>query len=126
MTKTKISKTKPLSVRFTEEEHAALEAAAKHKSKSAFVRDCALREANHKLRRRKDIYIPSKQRSQIAQVLALLGRSATAANLADINRLAQMGALPLSPEIQAQIREACNEIVEIRKLLLQALGLKVR
>jgi uncharacterized protein (DUF1778 family) len=116
--------TKPLSVRFTDEERAVLRDAAGNLSVSAYVRDSALKAAGERMRRRKASYDPSETRTQLAQVLALLGKSRASGALREILDLARLGALPVTPELEAKIDAACTDIAEIKTLLMAALGLK--
>ncbi|MDJ0387328.1 hypothetical protein QMO56_04300 [Roseomonas sp. E05] len=60
----------------------------------------------------------------LAQILALLGQSCLASNLNQLAHLAHIGALPVSPEIEAELQEALALVREIRRLLVAALGLK--
>lgn len=116
--------TKPLSVRFTEVERAAIEQAAGHKSLSAFVRECALERAGQKSRKSRATYAPSETRTELARILALLGQSGAAQALSELQALAQHGALPLSPKTEHQITDACEDIQTIKTILIKALGLK--
>ncbi|CAN0575587.1 unnamed protein product [Ectocarpus sp. 12 AP-2014] len=116
--------TKPLSVRFTEAERAAIEQAAGHKSLSAFVRECALQRAGQKSRKSRATYAPSETRTELARILALLGQSGAAQALSELQALARHGALPLSQETEHQIALACNDIQTIKTILITALGLK--
>ncbi|MEQ8306893.1 MAG: hypothetical protein RIA09_10050 [Hoeflea sp.] len=116
--------TKPLSVRFTEAERAAIEQAAGHKSVSAFVRDCALERAGRKSRKSRATYAPSETRTELARILALLGQSGAAHALSELHELARHGALPFSPETEHQITLACEDIQTIKTILITALGLK--
>lgn len=124
MPNSKPPKTKPLSVRFSEGERAALSNAAGHLSLSAFVRDCALKAANNRLRRKKESYDPDQVRTSLAQILALLGKSRASGDLREILDLARMGALPVTQELEQKIGAACEDIRTIKVLLLKALGLK--
>lgn len=63
---------------------------------------------------------------RLAQILAKLGGSGIATNLNEINHLARLGALSLTPEIEAEIHQATADITEIKSLLMQALRIKER
>lgn len=116
--------TKPLSVRFTDEERTALTNAAGQMSLSAYVRQCALSAAGKRLRRKKDDYTPSKTCMQLAQILALLGQSNIFAALKDMLELARLGALPVTDETEENINAACADIASIKTMLIKALGMK--
>ena len=60
----------------------------------------------------------------LAKALALLGQSRLSSNLNQIAKAANIGTLPLTPDIEADIREACAHVSEIRSALIDALGLK--
>jgi hypothetical protein len=59
-----------------------------------------------------------------ARALALLGSSRLSENLAQLADLARDGALPFTPEIEAELRAALGDLRDIRRLLVTALGLK--
>ncbi len=119
----KPNKTIPKSIRFTEEELAACEQAKGNLSLSAYVRSCVLGKSKQKLRRRNKNYNPSKTRMQLAQILALLGKSKASGALREILDLARMGALPITPELETKIEAACDDIKSIKQMLIKALGL---
>ena len=60
----------------------------------------------------------------LGQALALLGQSRISSNLNQIAKAANMGTLPLTPDVEADIKEACAHVFEIRNALVHALGLK--
>jgi uncharacterized protein (DUF1778 family) len=116
--------TKPLSVRFTEAERTAIVQAAGHKSVSAFVRECVLESAGQKSRKSRATYAPSETRTELARILALLGQSGAAQSFSELQALARLGALPVSPETEHQIALACEDIQTIKTILITALGLR--
>ena len=59
-----------------------------------------------------------------SQVLATLGQSRLSSNLNQLAHLANVGALPVTPELEAELAEALADIRAIRLLLLTALGFK--
>jgi hypothetical protein len=63
-------------------------------------------------------------REALAKVLAQLGRSHLASNLNQLARAVNIGALPLTPETEAELLEAIRDVRAMRILLMQALGLK--
>ena len=63
-------------------------------------------------------------RPALAQALALLGRSHLASNLNQLAYAANIGILPMTPHLQAELRDAVHHIRFLRSLLLTALGLK--
>lgn len=65
-----------------------------------------------------------EDRRSLGQALALLGRSRLSSNLNQLAHLANIGALPVTPELEAELFEALADIREIRRLLIASLGLK--
>lgn len=66
-----------------------------------------------------------EDRQALAKALALLGSSRLASNLNQLARLAHIGALPVTEEIETELREATGDIRTMRNCLLQALGLAI-
>ena len=66
---------------------------------------------------------PVKDRAALAEALARLGQSRIANNLNQLARAANVGALDLTPELEAELRVACAAVAEMRALLVQAVGL---
>ena len=66
---------------------------------------------------------PVKDHAALAEALAKLGQSRIANNLNQLARSANIGALDLTPELEAELHEACTAVAEMRALLVQAVGL---
>ena len=66
---------------------------------------------------------PLKDNTALARVLAALGQSRLASNLNQLAKLANIGALPVTPETEAEIRDACAAMSAMRGDLMIALGL---
>jgi len=60
----------------------------------------------------------------LAKALALLGQSRIASNLNQLAKAANIGTLPVTPDVIDEIDEACAAVVDMRRLLIKALGLK--
>jgi len=58
----------------------------------------------------------------LACALSALGQSRLSNNLNQLARLAHIGALPLSPEVEAELMSAFADIRTIRDMLMKALG----
>lgn len=69
---------------------------------------------------------PSAELTMIGKMLGGLGQSGIAANLADIAKAAKIGALPVTPEVEAEVRAACEAVQDMRTRLVEALGVKAR
>lgn len=106
----------PLSIRFTEAEKAILREKAGGVPLGAFIRAAAL-GAGHP-----GHSAPGRDRDALARLLGALGRSRLANNLNQLAKLANLGALPMTPETEGDLRRACAEISEMRRCLLEALG----
>ncbi|WP_206020709.1 plasmid mobilization relaxosome protein MobC [Roseococcus sp. SYP-B2431] len=65
-----------------------------------------------------------EDRKALAQLVAAFGASRMASNLNQLAHLANIGALIVNPEIEAELSAAYADIREMRRLLLLALGLK--
>lgn len=114
----------PFSLRFTFEERAALDRAADGMPLGAYIRSRLFNgEVTPRRTRNKH---PVKDHQALGQVLGELGRSRLANNLNQLARAANSGSLPVTPETEAAIREACASVGTIRASLMTALGLSVR
>jgi len=63
-------------------------------------------------------------RQALGQALALLGKTHYANNLNQLAHLANMGSLPLTPEVLEELEGTLKLIGEVRSLLLQAMGIR--
>lgn len=66
---------------------------------------------------------PVKDHQALSKALALLGQSRIANNLNQLAAAAHIGALPVTPDIEADLREAVVHVAAIRKMLIAALDL---
>lgn len=114
----------PLSLRLTQEERETLEQAAKGQTLSAYVRQ-RLFGTDVKLEGRVgEIRLsPMERQKLLAQILAELGSSRIGKSLAELAEAAQVGILPLSPDVLSEIRAACAHVRDLRAMLLRGLGL---
>lgn len=65
---------------------------------------------------------PVKDHAELGQLLGALGRSRMPNNLNQLAKAVNMGELMLSSEQTAALLEACADIREMRRSLMQALG----
>ncbi|MFN3224720.1 MAG: hypothetical protein ACE360_00525 [Hyphomicrobiales bacterium] len=114
---TKKTPTTPISIRLTPQERAELVRRAGSRSVSAYVRELvfAARAGAQKPRR-----------SDLAQVLGLLGASDLSSSVGELARLAKLGALPVSEETETALQAACADIAAMKATLMRALGIKER
>jgi hypothetical protein len=110
----------PFSLRLTFEERAALEQAAGDMPLGAYIRDQVLQSG--KARKRRRYKRPVKDHQALAQLLGALGEAKLANNLNQLAKSANTGSLPVTPETEKALREACAEIHQMRSLLMRALG----
>lgn len=109
----------PFSLRLTFEERARLEQDAAGMALGAYVRkqlfgnDVAPRKTRGKF--------PVKDHEALGHVLASLGASRPSNNLNQLARAVNTGSLPVTPETEHDLAEACAAIQEMRQALLTAL-----
>lgn len=112
----------PFSLRLTFDERAILEAAAGGEPLGAFIKSVLFDQELPKTRRRSSA--PVKDQQALARVLAALGGSRLSSNLNQLARAVNTGTLPVHPEIENELREACADIARMRAELIEALGLR--
>ncbi len=112
----------PITLRLTPEERAKLEELAQTMTLSAYIRMVLFAEEVSP--RKSSSKAPIKDREELAQVLALLGQSKIANNLNQLAKESHLGSLLMDEQTQSQIKEAYLYVMEIRRHLIWALGLK--
>jgi hypothetical protein len=120
MTRKDDKKALPFSIRLSEAEKASLRAQAGRVPLGAFIRSRILDTPIRTSQR-----APVKNTESLSQLLAKLGQSHLANNLNQLAKAANFGSLPVTEETEAELRQACKEVVAMRILLMQALGMKV-
>lgn len=113
----------PFSLRLSFEERARLERAAAGLPIGAYIR-ARLFDGEIEPRRTRGKR-PVKDQEALGRVLGELGRSRLANNLNQLAHAANSGSLPVTPETEDALREACAEVRRIRADLVKALGLSV-
>lgn len=98
-----------------------MERDAGHQSASAYIKSRLFGDATAPVRTR-DLF-PVRDHAALASALAKLGQSRIANNLNQLARAANLGALDLTPELEAELKEACAAVLEVRSLLVAAVGL---
>ncbi len=112
----------PFSLRLSAEERARLIHEAKGVPLGAYIKAKLFGDGAPLRIRRSGLAV--EDRKELAQVLALLGRSRLSSNLNQLAYAANIGSLPLTPETEAELRDALKDVRTLRRLLLNALGLK--
>ena len=110
----------PFSLRLTYEERVKLFAAAKGKPLGAYIRERLLGDDAEP--RKRSGNNPVKDHEALGRVLGALGRSRLASNLNQLAKAVNTGSLPVTPETEADLKQACREISALRADLLRALG----
>lgn len=115
--------TKPFSIRLTEDEKRLLLERAGKLPLGTYIRGLILEgPATAPRRRARRTRNPMKDHEALARVLAALGQSRIANNLNQLAVAANIGALPVTPETENDIGEACAAVVAMRRDLMRALG----
>ena len=110
----------PFSLRLTYEERARLDAERGDKSLAAYIRE-RLFGANAAPRKRRG-NSPVQDKEALGRMAGALGQSRLSQNMNQLAKAVNSGSLPVTPETEAEIKEACREIAEMRAELLAALG----
>jgi len=117
----------PFSIRFSANELARLRRDAGALSLAAYIRLKLFCEEDSPpprktLTRKK--HSPSAELAVLSQLLGVLGKSELAASMRDIAGAAKVGAMPVTPELERELYEACASIEQMRRDLIVALGVK--
>lgn len=110
----------PFSLRLTAAERARLESEAVGKALGAYIRERLFGEDAAPRKRRGSP--PVKDHEALGRVLGALGQSRLSSNLNQLAKAVNTGSLPVTPEIEAELKEACREVSALRDELLRALG----
>jgi len=112
--------TKPFSMRLTPQERDFLDAHCEGRSWAAYIRACVFGEGSNALRQRQ----PKIQDKQLVAALSGLGQSRLSSNLNQLARSANLGALDVSEDTEAQLQDAAAAVLAMRGALITALGIK--
>jgi hypothetical protein len=110
----------PFSLRLTFEERARLERDAAGMSLGAYVRVRLFGE--QVVPRKTRGKTPVKDHEALGRVLGALGGSRLSQNLNQLAKAVNTGSLPVTPETERDLREACAAVGLIRAELMRALG----
>lgn len=113
----------PFSLRLTFEERAKLERDAAGMALGAYIRSRLLDPETVAPRKRGKF--PVKDHKLLAQLLAMLGQSRLANNVNQLEKAANTGSLPVTPEVESALVSALHDITLMRSLLIQALNVEV-
>lgn len=111
----------PFSLRLTFEERAKLETAANGVPLGAYIRAVLFDQDLRKVRRRNAN--PVRDHTELARILAALGSSRLSQNMNQMAKAVNTGSLPVTPDTEKHLQEACADIAAMRAALISALGL---
>lgn len=110
----------PFSLRLTYEERARLDAERGSKTLAAYIRERLFGvDAAPRTKRGNS---PVQDKEALGRMAGALGQSRLSQNMNQLAKAVNSGSLPVTPETEAEIKEACREISEMRAALLAALG----
>ncbi|QFT93375.1 hypothetical protein FIU86_11035 [Roseovarius sp. THAF9] len=111
----------PFSLRLSFDERAKLEQDASGMALGAYIRDRLFGDdvAPRKTRGK----APVKDFEALGRVLAALGQSRLSSNLNQLAKAVNTGSLPVTPETEDELRQACKDVQAMRRDLMIALGL---
>lgn len=112
----------PFSLRLTFEERAALEQEAGDEPLGAYIRKKLLGGKRKPRRRRSRTRKPLKDEKALSELLGKLGESRLASNVNQLAKAANSGSLPVTPDTEKALQNACDDVRAMRMLLMQALG----
>ena len=110
----------PFSLRLTYEERARLDAERGDESLASYIRERLF--GDNAAPRKKRGNSPVQDKEALGRIAGALGQSRLSQNMNQIAKAVNSGSLPVTPETEAEIKEACREISELRTALLAALG----
>jgi len=113
--------TRPFSIRLTDAEKILLLARAGRVPLGTYIRDALLSGDVQAKRRR--MANPVVDHAALARVLAALGQTRLSSNLNQLAKAVNIGVLPVTPETEAEIMDACRAVSVMRGDLVRALGL---
>ncbi len=111
----------PISLRVSPEEKTRLERDAGSMTVSAYIRERLFGE--HATPRKRRMKKPVKDHRTVAQLFALIKQTQCWNNLNQIAKRINSNTWIVSPESEKTLQEACKAIIEIRDMLMKALGL---
>jgi len=114
----------PFSLRLSEAERDRLKALAGSQPLGSFIRDRIFEGAAELPRARGKA--PVADHKTLAQLLGMLGNSRLSDSLHELAEAARIGALPLDPETAASLQKSCADVANMKRLLMDALGIRER
>ena len=115
----------PFSLRLTFEERATLEKEAGNQPLGAYIRSIVLPDTDTPRKVRTRTRQPLKDDQALGSVLGELGKSRLANNLTQLAKAANTGSLPVTPDTEKALQDACGAVQEMRNQLMKALGFPI-
>ena len=110
----------PFSLRLTFDERSRLDAERGSKPLGTYIRERLLGE--DAAPRKRSGNSPVKDTEALGRVLGALGQSRLSSNLNQLAKAVNTGSLPVTPETEADLQQACWEVAALRVDLMRALG----
>ena len=110
----------PLSLRLNADERSALETAAAGMSLSRYIKG-RLFDGKGKPKP-SGLAQPVRDHVALATVLGMLGAMEAAGSFRELAAAAKSGALPVTPETEEQLVNACSAVLAVKAEVMQALG----
>ncbi len=108
----------PFSLRLSFEEKAALKKMAGDMALGAYIKAVLFDAASHKVGAKRS---KVSDQEALGRVLGQLGKSRLSSNVNQLAKAVNMGSLPVTPETEKELRQACADIAEMRHELMRAL-----
>ena len=108
----------PFSLRLSFEEKAALKKMAGDAPLGAYIKAVLFDPARTDVSQGK---VTPRNDKAMAQALGQLGKSRLSQNLNQLAKSANMGSLPVTPETESEIKDACRAVQDMRDALMAAL-----
>lgn len=111
----------PISLRVTAKERDLLKELAGQRSVNAYIREKVFGDQASP---RRSYRKPRPDEAALGKALALLGQSRLSSNLNQIAKAANLGTLPVTPDLTEELAAACADIRTMRDELIASLGIK--
>lgn len=108
----------PFSLRLSFEEKAELKKMAAGEPLGAYIKAVLFDERQTGVRRGKT---SAQNGKAIGRALGELGKRRLSQNLNQLAKAVNMGALPVTPETEAEVQEACRAVKDMRDAMMRAL-----
>lgn len=119
----KSSKSKPFAIRLSDAERVELERRSGEMALGTYLKATLFADGDD--RKRRGARAPVKDHAALAQVLACLGQSRLGESMQQLADAANSGTLYIDDDVPKAIEQACEDIVVMRLLLMQALGFQM-